>query len=172
MKNSRHPWLRKVGGFSLLEVLVVLVIISIIISFATMSLDTSPEKLANEGQRLTALMKLAAEEAIMSSREYRLQFTVNGYTFAKLSGGEWQEFDDGVFRTRQLPGDFTFDLTLGNEPVELPSLDDDETKKTAAILFLSSGEVTPFELVIKSAGGKELVISNQSGVIEEEADRS
>jgi hypothetical protein len=136
-----------------------------------MSLDTSPEKLANEGQRLTALMKLASEEAIMGSREYRLAFTLNGYAFAKLSGGEWQEFDEGVFRIRELPGEFSFDLTLGNEPVELADLADDKDKKPAAILFLSSGEVTPFEVVIKSAGGKELVISNRSGVIAEESDR-
>lgn len=167
MKNNRSKGLLRIGGFSLLEVMVVLVIISIVISFAAMSFDTSPEKLENEGQRLSALMQLAAEEAIMSSREYQVVFSENGYAFAKIVDGKWQEFAEGVFRPRELPGDFSFDLTLANAPVELVRSDEEERKKPATVLFLSSGEVTPFEVVIKSgAGGRGLLVSNHNGVIE------
>ena len=136
-----------------------------------MSFDTDPEKLKHEGKRLTALMKLASEEAIMNSREYRVVFTVNSYAFAKLGGGEWRELADGVFRSRELPGDFSLDLTLGNEPIKLGVDNGEKTKSSAAIMFLSSGEVTPFELVIKNTSGKEITISNRSGVIEVASDR-
>ncbi len=165
MANRMGSRFSGTGGFTLLEILVVIVIIAIVISFASMSFDTEPEKLEHEGKRLTALMKLAAEEAIMNSREYRVVFTADSYAFAKLAGGEWRKFGDGVFRPRELPGDFSLDLTLGNEPVKLVADNGEKPKNPAAIMFLSSGEITPFELVIKNTSGKEIAISNQSGII-------
>jgi general secretion pathway protein H len=167
-KGSRFPGTR---GFTLLEILVVIVIISIVLSFATMSFDTEPEKLDHEGKRLVALMKLASEEAIMNSREYRVVFTVDSYAFAKLGGGEWRELGDGVFRPRELPGEFSLDLTLGNEPVKLAVDNGEKAKSPAAIMFLSSGEVSPFELVIRNTSGKEIAISNHSGAIEVASDQ-
>jgi general secretion pathway protein H len=171
MENNKNNRFLTTTGFSLLEVLVVLVIISIIISFASMSFDTAPEKLDHEGKRLTALMKLASEEAIMNSREYRVVFTLHSYAFAKLGNGEWLELGEGVFRPRKLPEDFSFDITLANEPIKLGVDNDDKTKNRAAIMFLSSGEVTPFELVINGTSGNEIIISNQSGVIATDTDR-
>jgi len=166
MANSKGSRFPGTGGFTLLEILVVIVIISIVISFASMSFDTDPEKLDHEGKRLTALMKLASEEAIMNSREYRVVFTADSYAFAKLGGGEWRNFPDGVFRSRELPGEFSLDLTLGIEPVKLGVDHGEKTNSPAAIVFLSSGEVTPFELVISNSWGREITISNQSGLIE------
>ena len=166
MANSKGSRFPGTGGFTLLEILVVIVIISIVISFASMSFDTDPEKLDHEGKRLTALMKLASEEAIMNSREYRVVFTADSYAFAKLGGGEWRNFPDGVFRSRELPGEFSLDLTLGIEPVKLGVDHGEKTNSPAAIVVLSSGEVTPFELVIRNSSGKEITISNQSGLIE------
>ncbi len=171
MANSKGDRFSRTGGFTLLEILVVIVIISIVISFASMSFDSAPEKLDHEAKRLTALMKLVSEEAIMNSREYRVVFTADSYAFAKLAGGEWREIADGVFRSRELPGEFSLDLTLGNEPVKLGVDNGEKTKSPAAIMFLSSGEVTPFELAIKNTSGKEIIISNQSGLIEVESDQ-
>lgn len=169
MGNSKKVHCVKSAGFTLLEILVVLVIISIVIGFVSITVDTEPEKLANEGDRLTALMRLASEEAIMNSREYRAVFRAKSYAFEKLSGGEWQEISDGVFRPRELPGNFTFDITSGIPPETLNSGRSEKARILAAIMLLSSGEVTPFELVVKSSSGKELVISNRSGVIELES---
>jgi len=171
MINSRTSHSSVTAGFSLLEVLVVIVIISILISFTTLTFDSEQKKLANEGERLVALMKLASEEAIMNSREYRVVFTASGYTFEKYDDGEWLEFDDDeVFRPRELPEDFSFDMTLANKAVSLDSGDEEEENR-AAILFLSSGEVTPFELVIRGSSDTEVAISNRNGLVEVEQDR-
>lgn len=159
------------AGFSLIEVLVVIVIISVLISFATITFDSEQEKMANEGERLVALMQLASEEVIMNSREYRVVFSNNSYTFEKYDDGEWLEFDDGVFRSRELPEDFSFDMTLANKEVSLDSGDEEDKGGLAAILFLSSGEVTPFELVIRGRSAMEIAISNRNGAIEVEKDR-
>lgn len=158
------------AGFTLIEVLVVLVIISIVISFATITFDSEQEKLSEEGNRLTALMKLASEEAIMNAREYRVVFSSRGYVFEKLADRQWQKFEEGLFRLRKLPEDFSFDITLANKTIDLDT-EDEATDSRAAVLFLSSGEATPFELVIRGASGLELSISNRSGVIEVDSDR-
>lgn len=153
-------------GFTLLEVMVVVVLIAIIVSFATLSIDTEPEKLAYEGQRLTALMQLVAEEAIMNSNEYRCLFTLHKYSFERYSEGDWLKLDDGILRPRELAANFRLDLTIENESVVLTDNVDEEQEAAAVILFLSSGEVTPFELNIKTTSGKKFSISNLSGRLE------
>jgi general secretion pathway protein H len=170
MINNRSRRSLATAGFTLIEVLVVIVIISIIISLATITFDSEQQELANEGERLSALMKLASEEAIMNSRELRVIFTSNSYTFDKLVDREWRQFEEGLFRSRNLPEDFSFDMSIGNQAVNLET-GGDEAEKRAAVLFLSSGEVTPFELAIRGASDLEIVISNRSGVIKVESER-
>ncbi|MFO7607366.1 MAG: type II secretion system minor pseudopilin GspH [Desulfurivibrionaceae bacterium] len=167
---SARPRFSGTAGFSLIEVMVVLVIISILISLATLTFDSEQEKLADEANRLNALMKIASEEAIMNSREHRVVFTAEGYLFEKLVDGEWRGFDDGLFRPRKLPEDFNLDVTLGNKAITLGA-GDDQSEKRAAVLFLSSGEVTPFEVFIRGVTGIEIAISNRNGVIEVDSGR-
>ncbi|MDF1577697.1 MAG: type II secretion system minor pseudopilin GspH [Desulfurivibrionaceae bacterium] len=162
---SGRPRSTATAGFSLLEILVVLVIIAILISFAAVTFDSEQEKLAEEGNRLAALMKLAAEEAIMNSREHRVVFTSDGYLFEKLVDGEWRGFEEGLYRRRVLPEDFSFHMTLANREIALDAGDGEAGNRTA-VLFLSSGEVTPFELLIRGVSGLEITVGNRSGVIE------
>lgn len=149
-------------GFTLLEVLIVVAIISIILSFAVISIDTEPEELNNEGKRLVSLMKLISEDSVLNSREHRAVFTRHGYGFQRLESGEWQELADGIFRQRKLPSGFSLAVEMENEPV---LFDDDRTRR-AAIIFLSSGEITPFTITIKGRSGLQTGISNERGEIE------
>jgi len=70
-------------GFSLLELLVVIVIISILFTFTTLAIrGTSPEELIQtEAQRLDRLLQLALEEAILKGQEYGLEFKPDSYRF-------------------------------------------------------------------------------------------
>ncbi len=153
------------SGFSLLEILVVIVIISIVLSFAVLSLDTEPDELNNETQRLTALMKLAAEEAVMNSREYQVLFGEQDYSFQVFSNGQWHDTADDIFRRRRLSDGFSLSITIENQPVLLEKDPDEKSRHKAAILFLSSNEATPFELSITSPSGLQRTISNLTGMI-------
>ena len=58
---------RQQAGFTLLEMMVVVVIIGIIMSFATLSIgggDRRADELKREAQRFMALLELASSEAI------------------------------------------------------------------------------------------------------------
>jgi general secretion pathway protein H len=143
------------AGFTLLEVLVVLVIISVIIGFAVLAIDTGPEELRREGSRLASLLELASEEAVMNGREWRVVLRRHGYSFEQLREGKWQAAEDELFRPRQLPEELTLQLFLEN--LEIPLNDEvaQETARSGALLLLSSGEITPFALTVRGGAADE-----------------
>lgn len=157
------------AGFTLLEVLVVLVIISVIISFAVLSIDTGPEELRREGSRLASLLDLASEEAVMNGRECRIVLRRHSYSFEQLREGKWQSVEDELFRARQLPSDISLQLFLENQEVVLNDVEDPETAKSAALLLLSSGEITPFELTVTGATTGQVRIRSNGSEIESTA---
>jgi general secretion pathway protein H len=75
---------RKITGFTLLELLVVVFIIGILATMFTLSvgLTGGDRDLEREVDRLQALLQLASEEALMQGREIGMRFYVDGYEFA------------------------------------------------------------------------------------------
>lgn len=138
-------------GFTLLELLVVLVIIGIILSFAVLSVgDGGLEQQAEEEtRRLAALMDLAAEQAILESRELGMVFLPSGYRFVTHVVEAWQEInDDTLLRPRTLPEGLHIELFLEALPVELNRRQ--QGVLTPHLILFSSGERTPFRLTIES----------------------
>jgi general secretion pathway protein H len=134
------------SGFTLLEILVVVLIIGVILTFATLAVRDNPEqRLQTEGQRFAALLRLAAQEAVLQSREIAIVFERNGYHFLVLENGEWTQHDDDVFRPRTLPGDMEFNLVIEGEQLEFGS----QRRQDPRIYLLSGGEMTPFELDLR-----------------------
>ena len=103
MLKRRHFALLKpiarAGGFTLLEVLVVMIIIGVVVSFAVLSINTDDKSLDEESQRLQALIKLAGQESVLQSKELALQFDEDGYEFLAFDGKQWQPVaDDEILR--------------------------------------------------------------------------
>ncbi len=78
-------------GFTLLEVMVVLVLIGIITSLALLSVGGGPkERLAEEGQRLAALIQLHQQEATLSGDSRGVRFSRTGYAILRQGEkGAW-----------------------------------------------------------------------------------
>jgi len=135
------------SGFTLLELMIVIVIVGIMFSFLVLSIrGSSPEEAINtEARRLNQLIGLALEEAILRGEEYAIVFKPNSYQFVRLSENGWQAIQgDRQLRTRELPEDITIELEIDN--IELTLSRDqktDETKLKPHVFLLSSGEITP-----------------------------
>lgn len=139
-------------GFTLLEVLAVLVIIGIISTFAVVSLqhNTPRERLEEEGRRLQALLTLATEEAVLQGKQFGLRVGEDGYSFLLLVGEAWRELtDDPILRPRSLPEGLQLQLWVEALEVSLATPSDTEEEEVEPqIWFLSSGETIPFELTL------------------------
>lgn len=147
--------LHHAAGFTLLEVLVVVFIVGIIVSFASLSINQNTSRLLeDEAQRLHGLIRLASEESVLKGHELALQFQKQVYRFVKLEDDQWQPVrDDRLLRERSIPEEL--DLTLVLEGVAV-SLDSDS--QAPKIVLLSSGEITPFELTLTNSDGEHYVL--------------
>lgn len=100
---------RHCAGFTLIELMVVIFIIGIVASFATLSVGQSHTRvLQDEVKRLQSLLTLASDEAVLQSEELAIEVYRNGYRFMHLEQmkdqWEWQPVqDNAIFRARCLP---------------------------------------------------------------------
>ena len=111
-------------GFSLLELLVVVVIIGILASMFTLSIGLSggDRDLEREADRLVALLELASEDAIFQGRELGLRFFPDGYEFSQLDPDEqeWRVMgNDPLLRERTFSEDVEVLLTIEGREVDL-----------------------------------------------------
>lgn len=134
-------------GFTLFEIIVVVFIIGVIVTFASLSISQHSDRyLEDEAKRLHHLIRLATEEAVYRGQELSLLVTPHGYSFAMLQGPKWEPIeDDPFFHSREFPETMEVKLIVDEQEVDLT-----DREKPAQIYLLSSGELTPpFTLVLK-----------------------
>ena len=137
-------------GFTLLELMVVLVIVGVILTFVglTGGGDSRAEQMQREMQRLAALIELASEEAVMRSEQLAIRFGETDYEFMVLDEGEWQALSDNPpLRPRELPQGIEMRLELEENPPPGLKAEDAESPQ---VFLLSSGEMTPFILTFSA----------------------
>lgn len=156
-------------AFTLIEILVVVVIVGIISAVAMLSLGIlgDDRDLQREARRLSSLIQLAGDEAMMQGRDFGLELVRSGYRFVEHDPltEQWVELvGDEILRPRQLENEAEFDLyledrriQLDNEAADIEFDEDDEDERrdenliddyTPHILIMSSGDISPFELTI------------------------
>lgn len=173
------------GGFTLIEILVVLIIIGVVLTFATLSVNpsSSSDRLDTESQRLLALSQAAADDAILYGQTIGIQLTRHGYQFLVLGPAGWKTINDpdSPLRPRRLDDDIHIDRvqvtdedrrdgsdnSTSSDDIALPASvvapdsssdssgsddDKDETVPRPDALFLSSGELLPFNLEVSADG--------------------
>lgn len=141
------------AGFTLLEILVVVVIIGVVATFAVLSIGsrTLDDRLDVEARRLQELIALAAEEAVLQGTEIGFLQTAEGYAFMVLKDGAWSIPDDaGPLRGRVLVEPFYLQLRVEGRPVTPAEPDGEDAKLEPQVLLLSSGEATAFTLEVRA----------------------
>jgi general secretion pathway protein H len=158
------------AGFSLLEIMMVVVVIGILIAIFTLSVGSfSDDVLGEHARRLQVLLDLAAEDATMQGREIGLQFYQHGYEFsARFPGVDedglqiwlWQPLDDDrLLKPRDLGEDYSVELIIEAKEVDLDYDRQEEEEYRPQIFILSSGDVAPaFEVRMRPAFGDGAIL--------------
>ncbi len=91
-------------GFTLIEMMVVLLLMGLILGMVTLSFrgGARHRPLADEASQLAACMNLASDDAALSGQPLMLQLTRQGWRFLQGNGGQWQmmnshDLPSGVF---------------------------------------------------------------------------
>ena len=164
------------SGFSLLEMLVVVFIIGILVTMATLSIGTTggDRELDQELERLQALIGLAGEEALMQGREIGLKFYPDHYEFSTESWetteveeitttvAKWRLLQsDEMLKTRNFATNIVIELMIDDRNVILKNKPDKKNQKNGGesededdedddyepqIFIYSSGDISPFSI--------------------------
>jgi type II secretion system protein H len=152
------------AGFTLLEMMVVVVLIAISMTFAVISLDRDNDDVAElEARRFARLVEHARDESILSGRPFAVQVNPadRSYTFLRY-GGEWIEVKhDEVFRRRVLPEDLKLEF-------EIPG----DSDGGGLLVVEGLGVITPFIFTVRGDTGlyRVSVDQAQNVVVQRETD--
>ncbi len=149
--------LRAGGGFTLIEVLVVVVIIGVITAGIVLSVNITgrDRELEKESDRLLALFNYAREQAELQTREYGVMFQDDGYEFLTYDArrAAWRNvFEDDALKARHLPDGLGFKLLVEARPVVL-ARPKDSKDKTPQVMIFSNGDLTSFAATLEREGG-------------------
>jgi general secretion pathway protein H len=148
-RNNPHA----IGGFTLIEVLVVLLIIGVLTAGTVLSLGLvgRDSALDKERERIAALMDYLRDQATLQNREYGMRCFVGGYEFVAFDArsGVWQRLeDDPMTRPRRLPTGIDMTVSIEGRPIVLPAADASDAEPAPQILLFSSGDLNLFELTL------------------------
>jgi len=162
---------RSLQGFSLIELLVVVLIIGLGVSFAALTIsDNKAYQLRLEAKHLVNSLKLVLDESILSNNEWGLDFyqhinsdgqSIYGYRWLSKQENDWQEDKlSGGQTNYSLPAniDLTLEIEGTLQAVNVPekSNDDKQNSPGPDIWLASSGEITPFRLVLADRENQEI----------------
>ena len=147
------------SGFSLIEILIVLFIVSIMATLASVNIgsDNFKDRLETEVKHLTRVAEFALDEAQMSGRDYGLLLGMTNkksedvffYRWSRLSKNGWThpQIDTDAFADVFFDPRLQVELKLDDSPLEFVDINTSQSHSTPQIIFYSSGETSPGRLL-------------------------
>ena len=144
-------------GFTLVEILVVIVIMAVVISITVLSVSSTgrDSQLDEESRRIEGLVGLLHERALLEGRDFGLRIEPAAYEFVVYDPrrDRWMRLDqEREFRHRDLPKGITFQLQLDSQTVVIKPIDKNLSSgdlPNPQVAIAASGEGTPFRLTLQ-----------------------
>lgn len=143
-------------GFTLLEILVVVVIIAVMTTIGVLSMGTlgGDRELDAELERYTDAAAAGIEQAQLEGRDYGMHFTPNGYQ-VYVYAAERQRWEgvagDRLYERHEFPSGVQPRLEIEGKPVLLGRERADAPQLPQVVLY-ASGDVSPYRLSLAREG--------------------
>ena len=85
----------RANGFSLIELLVVIVIIGLLSSVVVLTMTDPRGRITGDADKFAGRVRAARDSAIVSGRPMALWVSQTGYGFERLQDGSWQAMNEG-----------------------------------------------------------------------------
>lgn len=139
-------------GFTLIELMVVIVLIGVLLGMVSLAGGKSPARQARqEASVLIAQIHRLRELAVAEGREYGLKVEENGYQAYRFNPPHWLPTGAG----QRLPSELLWRLEVSGQPAQLG-----RRFEQPQILLLSSDESSAFVLYFEDAEGPLLSLSS------------
>ena len=150
-------------GFTLIEIMVVVIIVATVVSIALLSVGVAGEdnELDKERRRLATLIEMVQDDATMQGREFGVEVMTSSYRFVEFDPltRQWAEVPgDELYRLRYLPEGVEFSLYIDEKLIPLeedPQQIDDPSKPMSStsikpylphLFVFASGESSVYEI--------------------------
>jgi len=125
--NFHSRKVKQYNGFTLIEVMLVIVIAGLMVSAIQFSFsgDKAEETLDQSSRRFAGVFDIAAEYGMLNNVELGLMVSKNSYQFLGFDGDKWTDVSENeLFTEYQLPDGVELVLQLDDLPIEEPQLFD------------------------------------------------
>ncbi|MGR5149005.1 type II secretion system minor pseudopilin GspH [Photobacterium alginatilyticum] len=161
---------KRAAGFTLIEILLVLVLLATSAVAVIVTLPESQEdKVKEEAARFHHLVQLLGEDALLNGIDYGVRIERNRYQFLQLTSQDWQPIQESRFFTEvEMDEDIKLIVEIGGyswqdkdrlfKPGSLFDEDlfaeqtDKKKIKPPQVVVMASGEYTPFSLEFEVDG--------------------
>ena len=161
----------KQHGFTLIEVMVVIVLIGLMASLVQFNFsgNNPADKLKHESARFAAIFEVAADYGMLNNVELGLIVKKDSYQFVGYDGTQWTEIPDQDWQAHvTMSEEIELSLELDDLPIDEPLLFDADTFKEKdeddftlmskeerekkiipQVYILSGGDLTPFSVTFR-----------------------
>jgi len=150
-------------GFSLIETLMVVVIVSLMAGVVVLNMPAGGDNLQDELGHAKAVHRALLRESVLSGVPYGLRYHETGYQVYRLAKGEWvaeadlvrdanAQWPNGVLSDVMVAGEHVLSDKLAGKALEGPH-----------VWFLPTGEVADFSLRLQQDGFRGTLESDGSG---------
>ena len=153
-------------GFTLVELMVVLVIVGLMSSFVFLNLPAGRSGAQEDAEQIAARLNLAAQQAVLRGETLGVVLTRGGYRFLQYRRGIWSavalvpDHED-----HDWPEGVEVTLRLGGERQPLPRELRSQAVQTPFLFFTPTGEGAPFLLAVYKGGEQVNISGNRMGEI-------
>lgn len=140
------------AGFTLIEVLTVLIIIGLMTSVVVLTIPTPKSALDTQAEFMVGSLNELAQNSIITGKVGAAGFSQSGYVLYQFADDEWQELTSSEWRES-----YRLLYERADARLDLPK------EATPSILFQPTGLSTPFELVMSDNDAEYTLLTSGDG---------